>query len=416
MTSGLISNRNYSFAGQDGLAWVHPERAAVAQAVDVNQDHFLSPTEIMDYLIEHDDLEDPTYHTVDQERVVEEFQCHLSNTPPTGTTAAAGTAGYHTYESMASELKQLAEKNPDIAKLVSLGKTYEGRDIWALKVSSGAQSDDTRNKPGIVITGCHHAREWMSMEIPMKVANDLIGNYASDPTTKSRVDKGEFWIVPMVNPDGYEYSRTKDNWWRKNRRPVEHDAVGRPTDAIGTDLNRNYDDGKPEHAHLYRPVGDTPGSIHDDYGKTSDDPDSDTYRGNVGASEPETQAMLALELGRGNIKGILDHHGYGEMMLFPWGSSPQPSEHDAEYRELTKKMNQAVIGAGGKPFRLMQSCELYATAGGSHDIHEANGIQSFTLEVGKSFQPKVDLIKPITQQVAQANYVFIDDVLAKHAN
>jgi carboxypeptidase T len=409
-----ISNSNsqpalqrYSFLQGAEVTPVHPERAAIAAAVDTDHDNFLSQSEVMEFLIKNDDLEDPTYHCVDQERVVEEFGAHLTKTAPTGTQ------GYHTYDQMTAELTALAEKNPEISKLVSLGKTPEGRDIWALKISSGAQSDDTRNKPGIVITGCHHAREWMSMEVPMKVANDLIGNYESDPITKGRVDKGEFWIVPMVNPDGYEYSRTTDNWWRKNRRPVEFDAMGKPTKAIGVDLNRNYDDGKPEHATLYRPVGDTPGSTYDDYGKTSDNPNDDTYRGPSGASEPETKALLALELGRGNIKGILDHHGYGEMMLFPWGAKEGPTEHDAAYRELTTKMNKANMDAGGRPFRLMQSRELYPTAGGSHDIHEANGIQSFTLEVGKSFQPKTDQIKPITTQVAQANYVFVDDILAK---
>ena len=407
--SQVALQNGFSFLQAGKQTQVHPERATVAAEIDTDKNHFLSQNEIMDYLQRTDALEDPTYHVVDKARVVEEFQSHLLKQTP------AEVKAYHSYEQVGAELDRLATAYPDLAKKVSLGKTAEGRDIWALKISKDAQCDETTSKkPGVIITGCHHAREWMSLEVPLRVANDLLDKYSSDPDIQRRVDNAEIIVVPLVNPDGYEYSRSTDNWWRKNRRPVEVTAMGLPTKAIGTDLNRNYDDGKPEHATLYRPAGDTPGATWDDIGQTSDNPTADTYRGNKGASEPEVQAMLKLELGRGNIKGILDHHGYGEMILYPWGATDQPVANIADYLDVGTKMNNALTANGG-PFRLMQSNSLYPTSGCSHDIHQGNGILSFTLEVGKSFQPKANLIEPITRQVEAANMVFIDEILARQA-
>ncbi|MCA9793845.1 MAG: hypothetical protein KC910_18675, partial [Candidatus Eremiobacteraeota bacterium] len=320
MATTSIESNLYKFHREGREFQVHPERRAQAAKIDANHDAVLDDQEIMDYLIKTDALEDPTYHVVDQEKVVKEFKSHLLKEVP------ENALNYHTYDEVAAELARLAETHPDIAQRVSLGTSHEGREIWALKISSGAASDDTRQKPGVVITGCHHAREWMSMEAPLFVAQQLVEGYASDPAMKDRVDKAEIWVVPLVNPDGYEYSRTQDNWWRKNRRPVSNTFCDNqhPQSGMGVDLNRNYADDVPAHEWVYRPPGDTPCSTRDDFGRTSDDPDNDTYRGPFGASERETQAMLNLELGRGNIKGILDHHGYGQMILYPWGNTYDP--------------------------------------------------------------------------------------------
>lgn len=381
---------------------VHPERENVALEIDADEDFHLSETEIMDYLKRTDALEDPTDHTVDTERVVEEFSCHLRKVIP------EEVKGYHSYDEVAAELEAMATAHPDICERVSIGKTAQGRDIWALRISSGEPGE----KPGVVITGCHHAREWMSMEAPLRVSRELCEGYGKDEAMTARVNGGEIWIIPVVNPDGYEYSRSDDNWWRKNRRPVEQTATGKPTNAIGTDLNRNYAD--PQRPELYRPASDSPGSTSDDFGgATSDNPRSDTYRGNAPASEPETKAMLGLELGQANIRGVLDHHGYGEMVLFPWGVKEEAVENADQYRRVGARMNEAIVAQGGKPFRVMQSKELYPTSGSSHDIHHANGLLSITLEIGRSFQPDPKNIEPITRQVAAANMVFIDEVLSQ---
>ena len=65
------------------------------------------------------------------------------------------------------------------------------------------------------------------------VAETLLTGYGEDPAVTKKVDAMELWFVPMVNPDGYEFSRNADPDWRKNR------SVHHP-DAVGVDLNRNY--------------------------------------------------------------------------------------------------------------------------------------------------------------------------------
>ena len=397
------------FKVRDGqkLLGVHPERNALASSIDANHDAELQDSEIRDFLVSRGDIPDLSKADVDVDQVVADFKAHLRKEIPSKKDA------YHTYEQVGTVLEDLANQHPEVAERVSLGKTPEGRELWALHLTAGLKDGDATAKTGVVITGAHHAREWASMEAPLYLAQQLAEGSTADPEMQRRLDQGDLWIIPCANPDGYEYSRTEDSWWRKSRNEITD--TGCPTKpargAKGVDLNRNYDDGKPEHAELYRPKGDLPCRTDDDFGRaTSDDPNDDTYRGPRGASEPEVQALLNLELNRGNVKGVIDHHGYGQMILYPWGNVDTPVENVEEYRRVGNKMNEAL----GNRFRVMQSSDLYPTSGGSHDIHHANGIFSMTLEIGRSFQPDPETLDPLRKSVAAANLVFIDEVLAKN--
>jgi murein tripeptide amidase MpaA len=143
---------------------------------------------------------------------------------------------------MVSAMKDLENKYPDLAKTVVLGRTHEGRDIVALKLSKGAPGD-TSSKTGVVFTGCHHAREWNSADQPLYDAQKILGDYATDPKMQERLNKGEIWMVPVANPDGYTYSRDVDSWWRKNRAPIVDD--GCPTTA-GYCPTDNKDEPRPK--------------------------------------------------------------------------------------------------------------------------------------------------------------------------
>lgn len=339
-------------------------------------------------------------------RVLQEYKNSLQ-----GEVRTQGVTGYHTYAEMNAAMQELAERFPGKAEVVSLGKSGEGREILALRVGS---QDEANSKPGVVITGCHHAREWMTVEVPLHTATNMLENYETDPASKERVDKTVTWFVPMVNPDGYEFSRTKNSWWRKTRRPIEETGCPNLKGNYGVDPNRNYWDGKPEHFELYRPAGDTPCSTADDFGggKTSDNPKADTYRGPSGGSEPEVQAMLNLQLNpANNIKGVLDYHSYGDMILYPYGSKELSSDRLEIYRDIGGKMNQVL----GNKFDLMPSSDLYPTSGGSNDIHEANGILGMTLEIGRSFQPPAWEIPKQTAYITPANLVFIDEIKNRFA-
>lgn len=391
------------------------KRTPEAARIDANKDGFLDNKEIEKHLRDRDILEGGPRST-DVGQFLRDFKTYLEGKPLPQASA------YHTFAQLTERLQDMAADHPDLCRLQSIGKTPEGRDIWALKISSNAQGD-TSAKPGVVFTGNHHAREWMSMEVPLHLAEELIHKYDEDPAMKKRVDSAEIWIMPSVNPDGYEYSRTEDAWWRKNRNPVTDTgcpsgAQSCPTDpaangavTIGVDINRNYYDGKPEHFELYRPKGDKPCNTWDDEGVASDNPNKDTYRGPRGGSEPEVQALMSFEYSRPNIHGIIDHHGYGEMLLRPWGQTKTPPENIAAYDEVGHRMQ----AAQSKPYRYMPSIDLYPTTGTSTDMHQANGKMAFTIELGTSFQPPASQFDSIKKNVAAADYAFLDYIIEKNA-
>ena len=400
---------------------VHSKRSQEAAEIDKNKDNNLSDKEILDYMEKNDHIgcahhnHGPDGHDhagveghaplIDEKRAISEFKDHLQGKMPESMLA------YRSYEQMGAKLDELTEQYPGLAKKVSLGKTHEGRDIWALKISKNVNSEETKSKPAVVVTGAHHAREWATTMLPVSIAEDTLANYESDPAAKNRVDNGELWFVPMVNPDGYEFSRTENSYWRKNRRPITETPCGPVRgDVRGVDLNRNYADNNPDHAAIWRPEHDDQCSFRDDGRATSDNPRRDTYRGPSGASEVEVQSLLKLELDRGNVEGVLDFHSYGGMILFPWGHTSKNVDNVEAYKEVGGKMNDAL---GDKRYRVFQSSGLYPTTGGSHDIHHVNDIFSITMEIGNSFHPRESELGPIVARNTRAGTVFIDEVLAR---
>ncbi len=148
-------------------------------------------------------------------------------------------------------------------------------------------------KPAFFIIGCHHAREWISVEVSLYIAQQLLADYNTDPDIRSLVDRGEIWIVPVLNVDGYRYTEAADRLWRLNRR---NNGDG----TYGVDLNRNY-----SHEWGYD-TGSNPV------------PGSSTYRGPSPLSEPESQAVSDLFESRRFI-GALTYHNYSQYVTSPWG-------------------------------------------------------------------------------------------------
>lgn len=289
-------------------------------------------------------------------------------------------AGYHSFPQLIGEFDQMVADHPGLVKKEVMGKSAEGRDLVAYRFSEGDSV-----KPGVVVTGMHHSREWMTVEAPLQLAKDLL---AGDPT---RLQKGEVWIVPCANPDGYEYSRSSDNFWRKNRNPVSP-----------VDLNRNYESAK--NPLVYRPAGDTPGKTSDDFPNTSDRPSSEVYRGPSGNSEPEVKALQELE-GRPNIKGTIDYHSYGNDLFYPWDHSREACPQKAVYEKIGPKI------AAATGWTYAQGSDLYLNAGDSTDNAEVEGKLSFCFEIGRSFQPAASQIPDIAGKASRGAQVFIDEVL-----
>jgi carboxypeptidase T len=300
-------------------------------------------------------------------------------------------AAYHSADTLESDLRQLAESQPEIAELREIGRSVEDRPIWALRIG---ERRATEHK--LLFMGCHHAREWISVEVAYLLAEHLVGN-ASQAPVRDWLQRGEIWVAPMVNPDGHEYSRTQDRLWRKNRR---QNADG----SIGVDPNRNY-------GYMW-------GTLN--INTSSHVPSDPTYVGPRAFSEPETQAVRNL-VARELFRGVITYHSYSQLILYPWGYTSQsiPDTSDlATMTKLTERMQELILGVHGTTYTPQQSSQLYLTAGDTTDwTYGEYGIPSFTIELrpdtpeNGGFILPPDQVQPTFEENLPAALEFIERTL-----
>ncbi|KAK6963592.1 carboxypeptidase B, partial [Biomphalaria glabrata] len=104
-------------------------------------------------------------------------------------------------------LSQLRDTYPSIVHLANLNYvTHEGRIVNLVKLTG---SSSVNKKPSVIIEAGIHAREWVSPASVLWVIETLAKNYqANDATARQMLDKFDWYIVPVTNPDGYDYSHT----------------------------------------------------------------------------------------------------------------------------------------------------------------------------------------------------------------
>jgi carboxypeptidase T len=325
---------------------------------EVRADHLvLQATEAQAERLEHMGYEVEQLH---------ETQSYLS----TFATEEA-VAGYHSGETLEADLRRLAEENSEIAELHEIGRSVENRPIWALRL--GERRGSTLK---MAFLGCHHAREWISVEVAYLLAEYLVTNATSNPV-QQWFQKGEIWVAPMVNPDGHEYTRTEQRLWRKNRRR-------NPDGSIGVDPNRNY-------GYMW-------GTLN--VSTSSHVPRDDTYVGPRAFSEPEVRAVRNL-VARELFAGVLTYHSYSQLILFPWGYTSKPIVDSADHREmedLAKDMQRLIRDVHGEKYTVEQSSQLYPTAGDTTDwTYGEYDIPSFTIELRPATQAEGGFILPPSQ-------------------
>ena len=391
-----ISQPTYRISHQGHKVKVSPERAALAQSMDSNGDGYVSNQEIAKFYGIGEDRPGS-----DRAGRINENKWALRAEPN------PEAANYHSAEQVGEQLLQLQERFPDLCQRVCLGQSHEGRPIWGLRVTQDV-SRATPEKTGVVITGCHHAREWMSVEVPLASATSLLEGYSQgDADCQRRLQKGEFWFVPVVNPDGLEHSREVDNLWRKNRVPTTTEVNGQQIHSFGVDPNRNYF--IPSNPGLYRPDWDKPGVTQDDSEWGADDPTSHIFRGTQGGSEKEVQAMEHLKFDRLNVRGVLDYHSFGEEILYPYSFTHEAPPDVEIWRTIGEHMAQA---AGGQ-VEVKSSADLYPISGGPLDVAYMHGVVGYEVELNGCFQPSAREIQPTCERYHQVNMVFADEILER---
>jgi carboxypeptidase T len=214
--------------------------------------------------------------------------------------------GYYSYAEMVTAMDNLVANYSAIAQKVNLGLSAEGRTIWAIKISDGVASDDA-TEPDVLYMGLQHAREAIGGSSMIFFMQYLCDQYSADPRIKSLVDAREFFIIPCVNPDGWEYNRNNGgagSGWRKNRRPTTGGN-------FGVDLNRNYGIDWGTCATVTCGSSGSCGSSS---------ASSDTYYGPNAFSESESRAVRDLCYAR-NFVAAIDQHAYGPYYSLPYGKT-----------------------------------------------------------------------------------------------
>ncbi|QFZ74556.1 zinc carboxypeptidase [Streptomyces fagopyri] len=295
-------------------------------------------------------------------------------------------AKYHNYAEANAEIDQRLAAHPGIMSKRVIGKSYQGRDIIAVKVSDNVATDE--NEPEVLLTFHQHAREHLTVEMALYLLRELGAGYGSDSRVTNMVNNREIWIVPDLNPDGGEYDIATGSYrsWRKNRQPNSGSSY------VGTDLNRNWN---------YR-WGCCGGSS----GSTS----SETYRGGSAESAPEVKVVADFVRGRvvggkQQIRAGIDFHTYSELVLWPFGyttadtATGMTADDAAAFKAVGRKM------AASNGYTPEQSSDLYITDGSIDDyLWGTQKIFDFTFEMyptsssGGGFYPPDEVIERETSR------------------
>ncbi|CAM5227527.1 M14 family metallopeptidase [Streptomyces tanashiensis] len=294
-------------------------------------------------------------------------------------------AKYHNYAEMSTEIDQRLAAYPSIMSKRVIGKTYQGRDIVAIKISDNVATDES--EPEVLFTHHQHAREHLTVEMALYLLRELGAGYGTDSRITNMVNGREIWIVPDLNPDGGEYDIASGSYrsWRKNRQPNSGSSY------IGTDLNRNWD-------YKWGCCGGSSGTKS-----------SETYRGTAPESAPEVKVVADFVRsrvvgGKQQITAAIDFHTYSELVLWPfgWTTANTTTGMTQDDRDAFATVGGRMAASNG--YTPEQSSDLYITDGSIDDyLWGAQKIFAYTFEMypssgGGGFYPPDEVIERETSR------------------
>ena len=345
----------------------------------------------------------------------------ISGLPSARTCPVTGC--YRTLAEYTSEMDALASAHPTFVKKITLTPTtYEGRALEGLEITTDVNARD--GKPVFLMMGLHHAREWPSGEHTLEWAYELICGYSPDPAggtdtpcpdsaaapnprVVNLLQTARVIVVPVVNPDGFNISRTvggvdggngrggnelvnilshPNEYRRKNCRvdappplPPTGNCLG-PAFGVGStgvDPNRNYGT-----------FWGGPGSSHDPIGETYHGPhcpgDNPVEGPSCGPfSEPETEAVRKLISAR-HVTTLITNHTFTGLVLRAPGLASQGLAVD---EPAMKALGDAMAAQNG--YVSQYGWQLYDTTGTTEDwSYNTTGGYGYTFEIGPTnFHP-----------------------------
>ncbi|HMQ79640.1 MAG TPA: M14 family zinc carboxypeptidase [Ignavibacteria bacterium] len=298
--------------------------------------------------------------------------------------------GYMKYDEVVAKLDSMRMWYPQfISAKYSVGTTYEGRTMWAVRVTNGP--DAPTGRPEVLMHALIHAREPESMETQFYYMFWLFENYNTDPTARYILNNREIYWIPVLNADGYVHNQTTNpnggGMWRANKH-----LNSPPSLTCGpVDPNRNFG---------------TYQFWNSSNNGSSTDPCSGgqgTYRGTLPFSELETQHIKTFVNSR-NFKTAFSAHTYGNYLIKPWcWQDPIGTPDDAMYTQFLADMQVSNGYTTGFPSQTVG----YKVRGGTDDWYYNDSghakIFSFTPETGNSFWPSQSEIIPLAQGMLFSN-------------
>ena len=259
---------------------------------------------------------------------------------------------YMSYQESLDFLYMMEKAYPDLIEIIKIGTTFEGRDIVLAKISKNVETAD--EKPAMLYTGSVHAREWIGHELALKFIDYVTKNQSVDPELEKSLNQSTIYMVPCLNPDGYEYSRKHFSFWRKNRRK-NHDGT------IGVDLNRNFSIGFVKQK----------------------DTSSNVYGGEEPFSEAETKAMKDFVDAHDNITIAFDYHSQGNV-FFPAHKFMHEAEVDGtDMNVLCANMNDEFAKVTGRKYGIHRGKPpAHLISGSGREYYYNKGIIAVVVEVG----------------------------------
>ena len=285
----------------------------------------------------------------------------MAGAAPTAQASDLWPGDFKDYEQIESEILAVELAHSDIVDVFSIGQSYEGRELYAAKISDNVALEE--GEPEVLIDALHHSNEHVTVAQALDLLHTLVDGYGVDTAITTLVDERVVWIVFAVNPDGLEYEFTENGpWnWRKNRQPTPGSS------SIGTDLNRNY-------SAYWRCCS-----------VSVRNPASRVYAGSAKFSAPETAAMRDFVASR-VIDGVqritiyLSLHAAGRYVA--WPRFPPSAGVRATTLDDRMTMNALVIGISQiNGYGYFQ----YAPTGGSSTdwMYHTYKIPSLLMEIGE---------------------------------
>ena len=370
---------------------------------------------LMKWLVENEYLADyhqmpPTLHFVGDSTSERYLDDHGYSYHETGNLTERLLPGYQPYQVIADSIRTLAALYPGITKLDTLGPTtchikyLAGNDNYAafpfdvlcLKLSDNPEIEE--DEPNFFYAGGIHARETISVEVTMHILTWLLENYGIDEDATGWIDGNQIWVVPVINPDGYEVSVQQWHaYHRKNMRDNDQDGNPDFSSIDGVDLNRNF------------------GYIWGNNG-ASNSTSSSIYHGPCAWSEIETIYMREMIRAR-KFWGGITYHSSGEWVIYPLGHIDGACSLDHEIMgNLAYNMAITIpqIDGTGHYAPVQASDFTYTCQGTMGDwAYSEERVFGFTIELNNSagsYYPPPPYIDQIKADNLQAALIMLDRI------